>query len=213
MTTLLLVRHGQSEANLKGIFAGNLDVKLMELGYMQAQKAAEYIKENYEVSGVYASDLKRASETGRTIAEHLGVDMIHESNLREIRAGEWEGKSFDILASTYANDYGIWLNDIGNCRCTGGESVKALGERVLKALERIARDNDEKTVVIATHATPIRAAECLISKENLNEMKNVPWSTNASVTVISYENGKFSVVNSSIDSYLADFKTSFPANV
>ena len=52
MTTLLLVRHGESEANRSGIFAGNLDADLQDRGLVQAKRSAEYIAENYKVDAV-----------------------------------------------------------------------------------------------------------------------------------------------------------------
>ncbi len=213
MTTLLLVRHGESEANRMGIFAGHTDVKLLNKGIEQAKKTAEYIAKHYTVSSVYASDLERAYKTGKVIADLLQVDLIGEEKLREINAGEWQGKRFDELVSDYQEDYACWLSDIGNCTCSGGESVKQLGVRVLKALRDIAEDNIGKTVVIATHATPIRVAQCLLQGYTLDDMKDIPWVSNASVTQLSYENGKWTFVNIGQDKHLSDLKTSFPANV
>ena len=63
MTTLLLIRHGQSEANKLGVFAGHFDAPLLPLGIEQAKKTAAYIAENYKVDKVYASDLKRDVHT------------------------------------------------------------------------------------------------------------------------------------------------------
>ena len=64
MTTLILVRHGQSESNLKHIFCGQTDVKLTEKGHAQAKKTAEYIIKNYKIDKIYSSDLQRAYDTG-----------------------------------------------------------------------------------------------------------------------------------------------------
>ena len=60
MTRLLFVRHGQSEANLEGVFAGQIDPALTELGYRQAECTAEFIAKTYQVDAVYSSDLQRA---------------------------------------------------------------------------------------------------------------------------------------------------------
>ena len=60
-----MVRHGESEANRNEIFAGHFNADLEDKGLLQAQKTAEYIKENYKVDKVYSSDLKRAFKTGK----------------------------------------------------------------------------------------------------------------------------------------------------
>ncbi len=213
MATLLLVRHGESEANRSGTFAGQTDVQLLHKGIEQARKTAEYIAEHYTVSRVYASDLKRAYKTGRVISDLLQVDLISNEKLREINAGEWQGKMFDELVANYQEDYACWLSDIGNCTCTGGESVKQLGVRVVEALTDIAEDNIGKTVVIATHATPIRVLQCLLQGLSLDAMKDIPWVSNASVTELTYESGKWNFVNVGEDKHLSELKTSFPANV
>lgn len=213
MTTLLLIRHGQSEANLTGVFAGNYDSPLVELGFKQAEKTAEFIAENYKVDRVYASDLIRAFETGKTVAGKLGLEVIPEPGMREIRAGKWEGIKFDSIISDFPEEYAKWMDDVGNSGCPGGETVKILGERVMETLTKIAEENDGKTVAIATHATPIRVSQTLISYENLDEMKNVPWVPNASVTEIKYDNGKWELVKVGQDEHLDGVKTNLPANV
>jgi broad specificity phosphatase PhoE len=105
------------------------------------------------------------------------------------------------------------MQDIGNAHCPEGESVKELGERIMTELTKIAEENDGKTVVVATHATPIRVAQTLIQYGTLEEMKNVKWVSNASVTILESKNGKWSCPKVSIDEHLADLKTALPTNV
>ncbi len=213
MTTLLMIRHGESEANRNKVFAGNLDADLQSNGLKQAQKTAEFIVANYKVDKVYASDLKRAFKTGKCVADLAGVEIIPNKNLREISAGQWEGMKYSDLATDYSDDYNIWLTDIGNACCTGGESVKQLAKRVMAELTAIASANDGKTIVIATHATPIRAMQTLVKHGNLENMHAVAWVTNASVTTFEYENGVWKCVKISEDAHLNELKTELPKNV
>ena len=113
----------------------------------------------------------------------------------------------------YAEDFERWQRDIGNSRCTGGESVKQLGERIMGVLTRIAQENPDRTVVIATHATPIRVMQCLISRQSLDEMKDIPWVSNASLTEILYENGTWSLGRVGLDEYLTEYRTTLAPNV
>ena len=193
MTKILMVRHGQSEANNLGFFAGSYDIELTELGHKQAQCTANFIAENYEVHKVYSSDLKIAHKTEEYIAGKFGLTVIDEPDFREISAGKWEAVKFSELMSLYENDWNVQLKDLGNSRCTGGESVKELAKRVCDALFRIARENEGKTVVVGTHATPVRSAQCIFGGYSLDEMKNIPWSSNASVTELVYEKDKITV--------------------
>ncbi|MBQ7096635.1 MAG: histidine phosphatase family protein [Clostridia bacterium] len=213
MTTLIMVRHGQSQANLEEYFAGHTNAQLTEVGISQAKLTAQYLKENYNISKVYASDLSRAFETGRCISDIFKTEIIPVRNLREIYAGKWEGKAFDTITKAHKNDYSLWLNDIGNAKCTEGESVAELAERVFSALTQIAKENDGKTVAIATHATPIRVTQSIVQTGSLDEMKNIPWVTNASVSELEYRNGKWIFTKVSMDKHLAAFATPRPTNV
>lgn len=206
MTKLLLVRHGESEANRQDLFAGNYDADLEELGFRQAEATAEYLYDKYPVDIVYASDLKRAYKTGEVIAARFGVQIIPEPMLREISAGKWEGVKYWSLKELYPEDFNRWLTDIGNAGCTDGETLRQLAERVMTALERIAKENDGKTVVIATHATPIRVVHTMLLHGELSAMQDVPWASNASVTEINYDNG-WRFVSAGADEHLGGMKT------
>lgn len=213
MTKLIFVRHGQSMANLENIFAGTYDVDLSPKGHMQAEKTAIYVAENYKIDKIYSSDLKRAYSTAKHIADRLDLDIITETGLREISAGQWEGMHFDDLEKNFPDEYSIWKNDIGKAVCPGGESVKHLGERVTNILSQIAEKNCGKTVLIATHATPIRVIECLWQNLSLDKMKDIPWVSNASVTTVEISNDAAYFLEIGIDEHLTDIKTELPANV
>ena len=212
MTKLLLIRHGESEANNKGFFAGQYDAPLMPKGMEQAEKTAKYLVEKYRPVKIYASDLRRAYCTAIPVSKRIGDDIITDQRIREIYAGKWQQMLFDDLEKMYSDDYGIWLHDIGNARCSGGESVKELGERVMAAFTDIATENDGRTVAVATHATPIRAAQTIIQYGDIRHMKKVPWVSNGSVTVLEYD-GEWSCTSVSEDEHLGAHKTVFPANV
>ena len=114
MTTILLIRHGESEANRLGFFAGQTDVALEEKGLEQAKITADFIARTYQVDAVYASDLRRAYDTGLATAQLVGQEVRKEPRMREIYAGQWQGLAFDQIVARYAQDYNLWLHDIGN---------------------------------------------------------------------------------------------------
>ena len=165
------------------------------------------------MDAVYGSDLLRAFDTGEAVARKVGLKTEPDAQLREIEAGRWEGVAFSQLEQDFPEDYGLWLLDIGNSRPTGGESVAELAQRIDGALRRIAEENPGKTVVIATHATPIRVTQWNLSGQPLAYMKEIPWVSNASVTELYYENGNFRLGKIAQDGHLAELKTSLPANV
>lgn len=211
-TRFIMVRHGFSVANDKKCFAGNSDFDLTELGLRQAEKCAEALK-NEKIDAVYASDLKRAYRTAVPIAAALGLEINKSRGLREIFAGKWEGMLFDDLFVKYAESYTVWRQDIGKARCDGGESVVQLSARVLSTLEGIAAVNDGKVICIATHATPIRAVCTAAAGLDASEMAKISWVSNASISIIDYEDGRFMPVSINNSDHLGDLITVFPANV
>ena len=213
MTKIIFVRHGQSIGNLNGRYLGNYDGELTELGREQARRAADFLK-NEKIDFAYASDLSRAYETGAIIAEPHGLVPIKDNRLREIFAGKWENVEFTKIAELYPEEWSVWQNDAFNSRPTDGESVMELMERVTKAVWQIAAENDGKTVLVATHATPIRA----LMREwgELNALPNGPkWVSNASLTTAEYDTEKHGVrvISVSECGYLNGLETDLPKNV
>ena len=213
MTTLLLIRHGQSMANVNHVFAGHFNAPLSPLGQQQAHLTAAYIADTYHVDAVFASDLERAKFTGQAIADRVGLPLITDERLREVFAGEWEGRSFDVLKTDFAASFGVWVNDIGNATCDGGESIAEVQQRFVGALADIAAKYDGKTVAIATHACVLRTAHCFALGKPLSEMKDLAWVSNASVTTVTVDDGVFRLTEAGYDAHLGEQRSALPANV
>ena len=211
-TTLIFVRHGESNANGSGFFAGQLDIDLSERGFKQAELTAKYINQNYKVDAIYSSDLKRAYCTAKPIADGCKKEIVTTSKLREIFAGDWQGICFDELQTKFPESYDIWLNDVGNAHPTNGESVKDFAFRIFDIAQEIANNEKDKTVVIVTHATPIRTLVCRLKGLGLDRMKDIPWVSNASVTIIKVDES-WVLESENFDKHLEGLKTKFPANV
>lgn len=211
-TNLILIRHGFSTANEADVFAGFYDAELTPMGLRQAEKCAAVLK-NERIDAVYVSDLKRAFHTAEPVAKALGLPLIPEAGMREIRAGEWEGITFRELTERFPEDFGVWMNDIGSARCTGGESVKEFSARILSTVAKIAAANDGKTVCIGTHATPIRAVCTAAAGLPVERMAEIPWVRNASISRFVWEDGRITAVSVDEADHLGDDRTPSPDRV
>lgn len=213
MTRLILVRHGQSDGNLRRAFLGHTDLDLSELGYSQADAVGRALA-NEHIDVIYASDLKRAYNTSLPTARAHSLDVIKTAALREVYAGEWENKLFTELIEEYPESYGnTWLNNIGMAHPDGGESVEQLRVRVCREIERIAQENQGKTVAIFTHATPIRAFCATLHGLIGSRMHELIWVSNASITRVEYENEKFTVTEYGSEEHLGQLITRLPKTV
>lgn len=211
-TRLYLIRHGESEANKIDAFAGHSQFNLTEQGRAQAQKAAEYLA-TLHVDAIYASDLPRAYQTAEPTAKRLGMEIITSKALREINAGDWEGRTFTDL-QTNDPTYATWMTDIGHARPTGGESVTELQTRVLAELTAIAERHEGQTVFVFTHATPIRTFAAHCAGKTADTMREIPWMSNASVTHATYErgSGEFTMIEYDKHDFMGDLVTVLAKN-
>lgn len=209
---IYLIRHGQSEANLKHLFLGHGNLDLTEKGYKQAELTADYL-DSIPVDTIYASDLLRAYHTAECTAKRKGIEIITDKELREIHGGKWEFCSFDSLSGMFPEDFKVWSEDIGLAKPTDGESVKELAVRFMNAVTKIAENHPGQNVFIFSHATPIRTFYALASGKPMEELKNIPWPTNASVTHAIFAEGKFQVIDYSIDYFMEDLLTTLPKSI
>ncbi len=212
-TRMIFVRHGESEGNKVHAFLGHSDANLSEKGHLQAEKTAEHLK-NEKIDAFYSSDLKRAYQTGCHIAGRHGCAPIPNENLREVFAGEWEWRTFEDLCKEYPISFGIWREDVGNAQPDGGEAVSHLYDRVIAEVWKIAKENMGKTVLITSHATPIRALRAYWEGLGHKDMKLFPWASNASVSIADYfSDGHVEMVSYSDDSFMGEIATALPENV
>ena len=207
MTRLIVIRHGQSVANKEDKFAGHSDFDLTDLGRRQAELAAEYVKEHFTIDAAYASDLLRAYNTALPVAKAFGLEVTPTKAFREIYAGRWEGKPFPDVIAEDPEIFVNWRDNFEGAYCPEGETVREVRDRVVTEAKRIAELHDGKTVLIAAHATPVRAIH--VEADPTVDA----YVGNATINVFNYENGKFTVVKTNIDEHLGDLKTYLPGSL
>ena len=193
MTRIIMVRHGQSIANAQGRFAGHSDFDLTDLGRQQAECAAVYMRRKGIIpDAIYSSDLKRAHNTALPISKEFGLPINDTKHLREIFAGSWESMTVDEISEKYRDAFLTWKTDFSNARCTDGESVCELYDRIVPFVCELAAANDEKTLVLTTHATPVRAIDCFSRTWNVERIGEVSFVRNSAISIFNYENGVIS---------------------
>ncbi len=159
---LVVLRHGQTESNAKGIWQGQLDHELSALGHEQARAAAVALS-SLRPSRVVSSDLSRALVTAREVATASGgLDVSVDVRWREIHAGGWQGLTADQVRSQYPQDAERLISGEDFKRGGHGESLAEVAVRTRAALdELIATMDPGECVVIATHGVTGR---CLVAE-------------------------------------------------
>ncbi len=155
---LVVLRHGQTTSNLKGIWQGHLDHELTDLGREQARAAARAIAA-LRPTRVVTSDLVRARDTAREVAAASGdLEVRVDERWREIHAGAWQGLTAAQVYSQYPEDADRLLSGEDFRRGGHGESLADVADRVRPALDALVTEMDAgETVVIATHGVTGRS--------------------------------------------------------
>lgn len=159
MARLLLVRHGDTEANSAERYWGHTDVKLSAAGLRQAELLRQRLAEE-KMDVVYASDLERATVTAQTIAAGHGREVIALPELREINFGELEGLNFSEVDKLYPEVARQWRERSLSLRYPGGESIEELIGRVSQFRRRLERHGAAETVLIVAHSATLRLLMC-----------------------------------------------------
>ena len=202
VTRLIIVRHAQSESNRAKFYAAATNVNLTEFGRAQAEKTAEFLRE-YPIDRAYSSPMVRVIQTAKPIIRGRDLELEIEPDLREIDGGLWEGLSYREIENCYHHERGLCHNDFINCVCPGGDSVYELYHRVKRAFEKIIAENRGKSVLVASHATPIRLMLTQFSGKPIKEANNTPWPENASVTVVDcFADGTYNLILKAHDEHL-----------
>ena len=193
-TTLYLVRHGQSLANLEKRALGVVDIGLSPLGFRQAEATFTYMKDLH-LDAIYSSPLSRAYDTVLPHARHRGMEICTVDALKEVDHGLWENMlESDIVKRWPYTLTEMWYENFGVATAPGGENVQAAATRIINALREIAEKHPGQAVLVGGHGCAFRAATARmlgVAPERVG--KEHPYPANASVTTVRYENGEFVV--------------------
>ncbi len=162
MLRIMLIRHAQTSWNqIRRIQGGNSDTELNEEGERQCRCLALKLKGD-DIKAVYSSPLSRALCTARAIASEHGLEVITEPALREINCGRMEGSTIKDIGQRLRQL--ILAKEEGNLlfKECGGESLEELQKRVWGAIERIAAQHSDGTVVVISHYFVIAAVLCTV---------------------------------------------------
>jgi probable phosphoglycerate mutase len=157
MRRVIVWRHGETGHNASGIYQGQLDVHLSERGREQAAAAAERLVER-GASRLLASDLARASDTADALAARTGLRVEHDSRLREIHVGLWQGLPHTEVVARFPEVVAALDRGEDEVRGVHGERVADVQVRVRAVFEDlVARLGPDESAVVTTHGMASRA--------------------------------------------------------
>ena len=181
-TTVLLVRHAQTNSNLSGFYMGWSNEDLNDVGYTQARRLSSRLA-SLPIASVYSSPLRRAYATSEIICESLNLEPRVLDELIEIQLGDWQGLHMDEIKRRWPELWQQSRIDPSELTMPNGESFREVAERAVRAFERVVGANRDKQAVIVTHDVIVKllVAHVLVVPNSIYRRFEI---SNASLSVI-----------------------------
>ena len=198
---IFIIRHGQTDYNLKGIVQGRgVDSTLNDTGHLQAQKFHEKYKSlNFDL--VYTSTLQRTHQTVKPFTDK-GLKKVVSIHLDEIDWGIYEGmEPTPEMLKNYTGIIKQWREGNLDIKIHGGESAQDLFDRPFPFVEELKSLNASR-VLICSHGRAIRSLLCCILNVPLKDMDNFEHH-NTCLYKLNYDGSDFELEISNDISHLS----------
>jgi len=169
MTHLYLVRHGETDWNIQGRWQGQINVALNAKGQKQAQDLAKELA-GANLQAIYSSDLRRAIDTARPLAQLTGLTIQTDARLREIHQGIWQGRLASEIQAHYVDVFQQRVSDPLTISPPGGETVAQVQDRALQAVHEIVQRHPDERVAIFAHGFVIAVIRVRLENQSINSV-------------------------------------------
>lgn len=155
-TRLVLVRHGQTAANVARLLSGSTDLPLDATGARQAQLVALRIASEIDAHALVSSPLARARATAAAIANLTGLQIQESPELREVSFGDFEGLSVAQVEADHPHVAVQMLDPHSTTlRWPNGDHMHEFYQRTQRAFAAIAQEHSGKTAIVVAHGAVI----------------------------------------------------------
>lgn len=186
MTEIYLIRHCEAQGNVLRQLQGITDADITELGKKQLEALAKRF-ETVKLDAVYSSPLKRAYKTARAVADKKGIEVIEAQGLSELDCGDLEAKPFAEIFADGTELGNIWYNFPQDFAPENGEKMKDAYERIWQTVLELAKQNEGKTIAVASHGGVLRCLLCRLLYNDINMLSKVGWSDNTAVSLLRFD--------------------------
>jgi broad specificity phosphatase PhoE len=193
VTTLLLVRHGETDWNRDGRWQGRSDTRLNDLGREQARALADTLDGTIDV--VYSSDLARARETAEILSSKLGLEIQLDERLRERGFGSWEGLTSPEIEERDADAHRLWRAGEGP-GAHDAEPFDSFAQRITAFLDDVLERHPDDEVLVVAHGGSIRVIHALATGlDYVRDHRLIPGVPNCEVARYAARDGKLAPLN------------------
>jgi broad specificity phosphatase PhoE len=193
MITLYITRHGETEWNREKRMQGWLDSNLTENGIKNAVSLGERLKET-ELTAIFSSPSGRTKATTSLIRGERDIPVIYEENLKEIKLGEWEGKTHSSIKEMYQAQYESFWKAPHQYTSVGGETFEETRARAIQVLNRIKKEYVSGNILIVTHSVLIKCLYSFFRNTSIETLWDPPYMHDTSLTIVEMNENGFKLV-------------------
>ncbi|MBQ8202716.1 MAG: histidine phosphatase family protein [Clostridia bacterium] len=186
MTKVYIVRHCEALGNVIRVFQGTSDFDISETGAKQLEYLGKRF-ENVHIDKIYSSPLIRTVKTAEAVAGDKDIKIIKDKGLIELHGGVVEGKPFKEAFAAYPHLAKQWDDHPEDFLPANGESMRSAYNRIWETLLRLVRENNGKTIAVATHGGVTRCLMCRLNFGDIKKLKDTPWSDNTAVSLVEFD--------------------------
>jgi 2,3-bisphosphoglycerate-dependent phosphoglycerate mutase len=202
VTRVIAIRHGETDWNAATRIQGQIDIDLNARGREQARRVARALADE-ELQAVYASDLQRALNTARPLADRVGVAVRTDAALRERHFGSFEGLTWAEVEQHHPESSKRWRERDTSFGPPGGETLARFHERAVAAMAAVAARHRGQHIAIVTHGGVLDLLYRAASRIALDAPRT--WQLgNTSINRVLHGEHGFTLVGWNDNSHLAD---------
>jgi len=199
MAEIILVRHGETEWNVGGIYRGRADVALDGVGVKQAELLGKYLS-GLKLDAIYSSPLRRALDTANIVARYQSVGAQVSDGLIDFNYGEWQGLPDKEVRKLYPALHSEWHTHPHLVEMPGGESLGDVEERVLAVVKEVV-SKYKGSVVLVSHRVVNKVLTCSLLGLDNSHFWHIRQDVGG-ITTFDYVDGHFILTKHNDTSYL-----------
>ena len=203
---MILIRHGQTDHNIKRRYCGSNDPGLNHTGVIQAHMLKQRLKDE-KIDEIYSSGQKRAYQTAEIIFS--GKNIKKHDGLREMSFGIFEGMTYGQIMAGHAKIYADWVCNPSQTDIPKGENLKSLYDRVRRAMHFILScSSKNKTIAVVAHGGPNRIILCDAYEYSLEKFWQIDQDNSALNIIEYFDSGNAKVLTVNDTTHLSGQKAS-----
>ena len=204
MTTVYIIRHGETENNRLYKFVGSTDQPLNDRGIAQAETLRKPMSEVH-LDRIYTSPYLRTTMTAERVRNGRDIEVIGDRGLCEIHCGKWEGLGKPEIEALWPGQIELWEHTPDLLHMEDGETFSQVQERAVKAFTDIVKKEHRNSVAVVSHMLTIQLIMAKLLSVPIRDVWQMVRLENTSITTMQiHDNGDFEVLRWADESHLPE---------